>query len=109
AALATIDTDHLIAVAVDMPFMTTEHLRHLCGLAVKGAGVIPMSDENAEPLGAIYPKEARAVFLEALPGDNVSLQPIVQKLIALHMLREMPVVGADREFYRSINEPQDMN
>src|ERR1700730_2192530 len=29
AALTAIKTDHLLALAVDMPFITTEHLRHL--------------------------------------------------------------------------------
>jgi molybdopterin-guanine dinucleotide biosynthesis protein A len=109
AALASIETDHLIALAVDMPFMPAEHLRHLCGLAVTGVGVIPMIDGNAEPLCAIYPREAREVFQEAMQGENFSLQPIVRKLVALNMLMEMPVPDSEREFYRSINEPQDLD
>ena len=80
------ETDHLIALAIDMPFMTTEHLRLLCGLVTEKIGVVPTIDGNAEPLGAIYPKEARVVFLEALQSNNFSLQPIVRKLIALNML-----------------------
>lgn len=109
AALASIETDHLLAVAVDMPFMTTVHLRGLCDRASDGMGVIPMIDGKAEPLCAIYPKEARPVFLEALQGDNFSLQPIMRKLIALNMLLVMPVSGSAREFYKSVNEPQDLD
>lgn len=109
AALASIETDHLLALAIDMPFMTTEHLRLLCSLATKGMGVIPMIDGNAEPLAAIYPKEARAKFLEALQSNNFSLQPIVGTLIALNMLREMPVSGPARDFYKNINEPRDVD
>ena len=44
AALASIETDHLLALAIDMPLMTTEHLRLLCGLATNGTGVIPVID-----------------------------------------------------------------
>lgn len=109
AALSSIETDHLIALAVDMPFMPAEHLRHVCGLAVKGVGVVPMIDGKAEPLCAIYPKEAREVFRGALRTEDFSLQPIVRKLVALNMLMEMPVPDSEREFYRSINEPQDLD
>ena len=61
AALASTEADHLLTLAVDMPFMSTEHLRLLCGLAENGMGVIPMIDRRAEPLSAIYPKEAHTV------------------------------------------------
>lgn len=109
AALASMETDHLLALAIDLPFMTTEHLRHLCGFMTKGSGVVPMIDGTAEPLAAVYPKEARAVFGEALQGENFSLQPIVKKLVARHMLLEIPIAGPAREFYRNMNEPQDLN
>lgn len=109
AALTATETDHLLALAVDMPFMTSGHLRLLCDLAKSGMGVIPMIDGNAEPLAAIYPKESRAVFLEAFQRENFSLQPIVRKLINLNLLREMPIAGAEREFYKNINEPPDVD
>jgi len=109
AALVATETNHLLSLAVDMPFMTTEHLRHLRGLAADGMGVIPMIDGNAEPLAAVYPVESRAVFLEALEGDHYSLQSIVKKLVDLNLLRVMPVAGSTREFYKSINEPQDLD
>ena len=62
SALASTETDHLLALAVDMPFMIVVHLRALCGQVTDGMGVISMIDGKAEPLCAIYPKEARAVF-----------------------------------------------
>ena len=108
-ALAAIKTDHLLTLAVDMPFMTTENLLTLCSLVTKGIGVIPTIEGRAEPLGAIYPKETGAAFQEALRGDNFSLQPLVRKLIALNMLREMPVSGSARRLYKSVNELRDFN
>jgi molybdopterin-guanine dinucleotide biosynthesis protein A len=92
-----------------MPFMTTEHLQLLCGLAANGVGVVPMIDEKAEPLTAIYPKEAGAIFLKALQSENFSLQPIVRKLIDLNLLKEMPVTAPAREFYKNINEPREVD
>ena len=108
AALVAIETDHLLVLAVDMPFMTTEHLRSLCDLVASGVGVIPMIDEKAEPLSAIYPREARDVFVEAMEGENFSLQPIVSKLITFKLLRAVPVSGLTRDLYKSINEPRDV-
>jgi len=109
ATLAAIETDHLLVLAIDMPFMTIEHLCLLCSLATKGMGVIPMIDEQAEPLSAIYPSEARAVFLETLQSDNFSVQPIVRKLLALNLLRESLVSGSDCRLYKSVNEPRDID
>lgn len=108
AALKSTETNYLLALAIDMPFMTTAHLRGLCDRATNGMGVIPSIDGKAEPLGAIYPKEARAVFVEALLGDNFSMQPIVRRLIDLNLLREIPVVGPAQDFYKNINRPRDV-
>lgn len=108
AALTAIATDHLLAMAIDMPFMTTEHLRVLSGLARAKEGVIPMIDGRAESLCAIYPKQAGATMMQALEGSDFSLQAVARKLVALNMMREMPVPGPARELYKSVNEPQDL-
>ena len=107
-AMASIETNHLVVLAVDMPFVTIGHLRYMCGLLTDGKGVIPMVDGKAEPLCAIYPKRALPVFTEALQGNNYSLQPIVRKLIKRDVLIEMRVSDLARVFYRNINEPQDV-
>ena len=70
ATLFSIETEHLLVLAVDMPFMTTEHLCSLCHLATDGTGVIPMIDGKAEPLCAIYPKETRTTVEQALRGSD---------------------------------------
>jgi len=108
AALAAMETNHLLALAIDLPFMTAEHLRHLCSFTTNGTGVVSIIDGNPEPLAAIYPKEAEAVFREAWQSDNFSLQPIVRKLVAENMLLGIPISGPEREFYRNVNAPPDL-
>lgn len=108
-AIAALTSDHLLVLAIDMPFMTTEHLRLLCNLATEGRGVVPTIDGNAEPLCAIYPSEAGALFQEALRGEDFSLQPIVRKLVALNMVRETPVSGPACHLYESVNTPGDID
>lgn len=69
-ALERMQTSHLAVLAVDMPSMTSEQMRILWGLATIGCGVLPMIGDLAEPLAAIYPREASADFSTALAGDG---------------------------------------
>src|SRR5260221_8234270 len=78
ATLPRLQTSHLLALAVDLPQMTTEHLRKLLALAQPGCGVIPQNENYFEPLCAIYPAEAAA---NLLTGNDVSLQSFAQNLL----------------------------
>lgn len=109
AALAAAKTEHVIALAVDMPFMTVEQLRLLFYSAAPDIGTIPMINGQAEPLSAIYPATARREFSRALQGADFSLQPVVRRLIASGFLREFPVRPEMRSLYRSINELSDLD
>jgi len=72
AALSRLNTSHLLALAVDLPQMTSVELRKLWSLASPGHGVIPAIGENFEPLCAIYPVEAATLTASALDGTNFS-------------------------------------
>ena len=104
-ALAAMRTTHLIALAVDMPFMTSEQLDVLRELAAEGRGVIPTIGERAEPLAALYPTEAAVDFATALAGSDFSLQRVIRKLEAEEKVRLSVVPPQDEHFYRSMNEP----
>src|SRR5207253_6542602 len=81
ATLPRIRTDHLLALAIDMPLMTENYLRLLCNLIDLGCGVLPMIGDRAEPLAAIYPKGAGIDFIAALSGSDFSLQSLTKKLV----------------------------
>ena len=104
-ALATLRTTHLIALAADMPFMTSEQLNVLRELAANSSGVVPFIAERAEPLAAIYPAEASVDFANALAGSDFSLQRVIRKLAADEKVRLYPVPAQDEPLYRSVNEP----
>src|SRR2546423_3825566 len=59
ATLSQTTADHLLALAIDMPFMTERYLRGLCQRLVSNRGIVPMIGNRAEPLSAIYPRESR--------------------------------------------------
>ena len=73
-------TSHLVVLAVDMPFMTAEQIQFLWSLAASGRGVLPMVGKRAEPLAAIYPREARSDFSAALASERFSLQRLARNL-----------------------------
>src|SRR6266404_2956015 len=106
-ALAAMRTTHLVALAVDMPFITSEQLRRLCKLAETGRGVVPLIGDRAEPLAAVYPAEASSDFGAALAGTDFSLQGLTRKLAAREKARLYAVPVEDEHFYRSVNEPGD--
>src|SRR5438034_10519210 len=53
ASLAKMNTAHLLALAVDMPFMTEQYMKFLCAQIKPGVGVLPKIANRGEPLAAI--------------------------------------------------------
>ena len=109
ATLAQIQSDHLLVLAIDMPFMNEHHLRYLCDKIEPGRGVLPMIGDRAEPLAAIYPVEARADFLNVLSGIDYSMQTLTDQLVKLGRLRLIRVSEAEELFYRNLNRPDDLD
>src|SRR5215471_3465169 len=62
ASLEKIQTAHLLTLAIDMPFMNENYLRWMCDAIEPGRGVVAQIDDRAEPLAAIYPREAGIDF-----------------------------------------------
>jgi len=107
AALARTRTSHLVALGVDMPFVTAAQLQELCHRANAGCGVVTTIGGRAEPLAAVYPVEAYADFTAALTGNDWSLQPLVRRLADEGKVQLVNVAEAEAGLYRSLNEPQD--
>ena len=107
AALSRIQSSHLLALAIDMPFMTTDYLQSLSKQVRPGCGVVPMIGDRAEPLAAIYPAEAIVDVRAALRGLDCSLQTLVRRLVGTGKLRSINVAKSDRALFRNLNEPDD--
>jgi len=107
-ALGSMQTTHLVVLAIDMPFMTIDQMRLLCRLAMPHFGVVPVIDGRAEPLTALYPREAATDFAAALAGTDFSLQPLVSTLVHAEKIRLINVSEEARVFYRNVNEPTDL-
>ena len=108
AALARTRTSHLVALGVDMPFVTVAQLQDLCHRANAGCGVVPTIGGRAEPVAAVYPVEAYADFTAVLTGNDWSLQPLVRRLADEGKVQLVNVAEAEVGLYRSLNDPQDL-
>jgi molybdenum cofactor guanylyltransferase len=108
ASLDRMSTHHLVALAIDMPWMSNEYLKFLCGQIGPGRGVVPRVGDRAEPLAAIYPREAGDEIREALAGTDFSLQSLIGDLITAGKLREMPVTEHQKNLFRNVNERADL-
>jgi len=109
ATLTRIRTDHLLALAIDMPFVTEEVLRSLCNLIEPGRGVIPMIGDRAEPLAAVYPKGAGIDLNAALSGSDFSLQSLTKKLVEAGKLNLVNILEEKEKFFRNFNELSDFD
>jgi len=108
AALSRTTGDHLLALGIDMPFLSHNYLRELFERVRPGCGVVPMIENRAEPLAAIYPRTADVDFIEALLGNDFSLQPLIAKLVAAGKLQRIDVSGGEKALFRNLNEPADL-
>jgi molybdopterin-guanine dinucleotide biosynthesis protein A len=107
AVLPRLRTTHLLALAIDLPQMTTGQLRKLVAMAQPGRGVIPMNGEHFEPLCAIYPALASAIIADALAGRDASLQSVSQTLVTLNLARAYTLADDEKPRFLNMNSPGD--
>jgi molybdopterin-guanine dinucleotide biosynthesis protein A len=109
ASLAKIHTAYLVALAIDMPFMTRNYLRSMFDAIEPGRGVVAKIDNRAEPLAALYPREAEIDFRVALAGTDFSLQNLVRHLVTSGKLLEISVMDQERPLFRNVNNVSDLD
>jgi len=108
ATLARMTSDHLLVLAIDLPFVTFDYLKNLSAQIETDRGVVPMTGRRFDPLVAIYPREVVVNFQNALDGEDFSLQPLIANLIAAEKLKSVEVSEDDRQLFRNLNEPDDL-
>ena len=107
-SMLKVRTTHLLALAIDMPFMSENYLRYLYDQVEPGVGVLPKIDDRAEPLAAIYPREADADFRRPLAGTDFSLQTLTGCLVESGKLTERSVAEQQRKFFLNLNPLSDL-
>jgi molybdopterin-guanine dinucleotide biosynthesis protein A len=92
-----------------MPFMTENFLRWICDAIEPGRGVVAKIDNRAEPLAAVYPREAEIDFRTAITGTDFSLQNVVRHLVTSGKMLEVSVTEQERGLFRNVNNVSNLD
>jgi molybdopterin-guanine dinucleotide biosynthesis protein A len=107
AALSRLRTSHLLVLGIDLPNMSSEHLRQLVNVIEPGRGVIPVKEERFETVCAIYPREVAVVAQECLAGERLSLQDFAKELVRRKLVTVYGVRPTEEGLYLNVNTPAD--
>lgn len=105
AALQRCTAPLLVVLAVDLPRMTADYLRSLCG---DERGAVPCASEGFEPLAAVYPATCAALALRALRGGDFSMQNFVRHAIDKELLAARKISAAESLLFANLNTPSDL-
>ena len=108
ASLDRMSTSHLLALAIDMPWMSNKYLEFLCAQIEPGRGVVPKIGDRAEPLAAIYPREAALHISSALIGSDCSLQSLIRYLVTAGKLQEISVEEREKKLFLNLNSSSEL-
>jgi molybdenum cofactor guanylyltransferase len=106
-ALASMSTDFLLVLAIDMPAMSAAYLLALVGEAGP-MGIVPVIDGCYQGLAAIYPRSVSAILEDARGSADRSLQHFIRRALSDDLLVERPVSEAERGLFRNVNRPEDL-
>ena len=106
AALSTVTGDHLMVVAVDLPYMDEEMLLQLvANCSSSHSGVYAQSPTGPEPLVSIVPTKLRPQLESALDRGDNSLRRLFTGPLA-HVMK--PVLFDRPEPFLNWNSPGDI-
>lgn len=108
AALAASSEKAVLALAVDMPHMTSAWLRELVSFARPERGVVPVIDGWFEPTAAIYPKLAHEIAATRLAAGQLALQSFAAQGVAEGWLITWPVPPEALTCFTNWNYPTDL-
>jgi molybdopterin-guanine dinucleotide biosynthesis protein A len=108
AVLRRLHTSHLLALAIDLPLMTSEQLLKLWSQATPRCGVVPRHAQTFEPLAAIYPAEAAVIAETVLASREASLQHFSQVLLRENRILPFPLTEAEQPLFQNVNTREDL-
>jgi molybdopterin-guanine dinucleotide biosynthesis protein A/aminoglycoside phosphotransferase (APT) family kinase protein len=103
AALAAADGAHVAVLAVDMPGIDAGWFRWLLGFCRPGAGAMARHPAAAEPLAAVYPREAIGEVGSRLARGEFSLQGLAGALAESGAMTLVPLPAAEQWRAASLN------
>lgn len=108
SALIASDTDYVFVVGCDMPFVTTEAMKHVLDAAAGEDIVMPRTEDGIEPMFALYRRSCISPLLAAIGRGHMK----IARLLDLFTVRILP---SDPVFFKmgvsvftNINTEEDL-
>jgi len=98
----------LVALAVDLPHMTAQHLSGLVALCSDDVGIIPRAAEHFEPVAAVYPRRSLAIAESCLATRSYSLQHFAERCVSEDLVTVRKVEPENESLFRNMNTPADL-
>jgi len=109
-AVHAADTDHVLAIACDMPFVTEPLLRHLVDEGRKADIAIPRTRRGYEPLCAAYARRSAASIKRLIDAGKFKLSDVaLVPGLTVHEIgpEDLAAFGHEEELFFNINTPED--
>jgi molybdopterin-guanine dinucleotide biosynthesis protein A len=106
--LDLIHADLLIALAVDLPEMSSAVLLNLMERCEPKRGAVYQHDSFFEPLAAIYPKSLHVLAKEHLAQGRYAMQEFIREAIKREMMTALPLPETELPCFKNVNTPEDL-
>ena len=108
-ALAKAPQDWVLAVAVDMPYVSAQVIRALWDARRQADMVVPITDRGPEPLPALYSRRCLPRGRQLLASGCRRLTALLPGLRVVEYSAEaLRRIDPDLESFRNINTPDDL-
>ena len=109
AVLRRCKNTQLLALAIDLPNMTSAFLRQLLSTCPVDGGIIPKRNDRFEPLAAIYPAAPCLSLAENyLKSGEYSLQRLARRAIEAKLMITRETLDAEESLFFNLNTPADL-
>ena len=109
-ALSAARDEHLLLLACDMPFVSTELLRYLLSLAAEADVVVPRTDRGYHPLCAVYARACHGTVTRRLAQGELRMTALLGEVRVRAVDRqEMARVGDVDRLLANVNSPADFD
>jgi molybdopterin-guanine dinucleotide biosynthesis protein A len=108
ACLNVLQSDLLVALAIDLPRMNALFLKKLLTRCSPSCGIVVQHGNFFEPLAAIYPKSLHVLAAEHLRQQRHTLQDFVREAVRAGSLQAVPLDERDSPLFKNLNSPADL-
>ncbi len=110
AALSAARDEHLLLLACDMPFVSTELLRYLLSLAPVADAVVPRTDRGYHPLCAVYARACHGRVHRRLVHGKLRMTALLDEVrVRAVDGQEMARLGDVDRLLANVNTPADLD